>query len=241
MHRPLRIVLATVLALSALAGPAAAYYDEEREVEFVESTAWFTSTTTGVSNIDTEVLGERIGWSQDAPTGSAGRTVATAHAGLLSILSEDYYESQSFTAEGVVTGYMENIALQLYYTSPVQNLCGMGLSIDVVIDGKRVMDMAGIGNTEDVVTYQISDDHYVAQVAITNIAEQMESMGIFGAADTEHAVEIVAEQYPLCQEAIWTYGAAETPSNLTVNLEPGSAALRQYTQFDATNPPVSAE
>ena len=113
--------------------------------------------------------------------------------------------------------------------------------LDVVIDGKRVMDMAGIGNTEDVVTYQISDDHYVAQVAITNIAEQMESMGIFGAADTEHVLEIVAEQYPLCQEAIWTYGAAETPSNLTVNLEPGSAALRQYTQFDATNPPVSAE
>ena len=241
VHRPIRILLAAVLALSVLAGPAGAYYDTERELEFVESTAWFTSTTTGVSNVDTEVLGERIGWSAEAPAGPTGRTVATAHAGLLSILAEDYYESQSFTAEGTITGYIENIALSLYYASPVQNLCGMGLSIDVIIDGKRVMDMAGIGNTEDVVTYPASDDYWVAQVAITNLAGQMEAMGIFGAADTEHTVEIVAEQYPLCQEAIWTYGSADAPSRMDVNIEPGTSALRQFTEFDATKPPYSGE
>jgi hypothetical protein len=227
--------LAAVLATAA---PAAAFPDPVREIEFVESLAYFTGGTTGVGNVDRQLLDERLGWSAEAPTGTGGRTVATAHAGLLSLIDPAYYEQQSFTAAGTITGYVENIALDLYYSSPTTNLCGMGLSIDLTIDGKVILDMEGIGNTADVNTYAAGDDLFVAQVALTDIAKRMEQRGIFGDETTEHAVDLVVQMYPLCQEAIWTYGSAEAPSSLTVNLDPKGSKLKQYTKFDVDSPPA---
>ena len=79
-----------------------------------------------------------------------------------------------------MTGYIDTLALDLYYASPSQDLCGMGLSIDLVVDGIAVLDMEGIGNTTDVNTFQVNDDYMLAQVALTNIADAMENFDILG-------------------------------------------------------------
>jgi len=226
--------LATV---ALLAGPAAAFYDETLEIEFVESSAYFTPTTTGLGNIDQQ-LGEKVGWSAEEPTGQSGQTIATSHAGLTSIVSESTYETQSFLAEGTVTGYLENIRTQLYYRSPTQNLCGMSLSFDVTVDGEKVLDMEGVGHTTDVTSYASENDYYVAEFAFVDLYEAMLDRGIEGDETTEHTIAIVAQMYPLCQEAIWTYGSAEAPSGLTFNVDPDSGAYRRLTKFDVNNPPA---
>ena len=100
MRTTARLVATSLAAALAIASPAAAFQDTEREIEFVESVAYFTPTTTGVSNLDAE-LGERIGWSDAEPDGTGGRTVATSHGGLMSIFGgDDAYARQSFTSTG---------------------------------------------------------------------------------------------------------------------------------------------
>ena len=224
-----------VVALSATG--ANAYYDEDREIDFVESEAWFTPTTTSLGNADHQ-LGEYLGWSDQAPAAAqAGMTVATAHAGILDIFVEGGRENGSFTAQGNFTGHLDTIALDLYYDSPTDNLCGMALAIDLDIDGTKVLAMDTLSFVP--VNSEPAGDYYVAKVALTQIHAALTSLGAAGAIDTEHTVQVVATQYPLCQEAIWMYGSATAPSRLRFNTAPSAKPLKSYTKFDVTNPPVA--
>ena len=235
--RALATVLTTLVTLSLSATAAGAYYDDDREIDFVESEAWFTPTTNGVGNVDHE-LGEYLGWSDDAPTASqAGITAATAHALLLDLFVDGSREKGSFTARGSFSGYLDTIALDLYYDSPTDNLCGMGLNIDLDVDGNKVLQMDGTSMVE--VASEPVGDYYFARVALTQIHDALTGLGAAGTADTEHTVQIVATQYPLCQEAIWLYGSTTAPSRLRFNRAANDKTIRWYTKFDVTAPPVA--
>ena len=235
--RTLVTTVATLLVVALSATGASAYYDEDLEIDFVESEAWFTPATTGLGNAD-HALGEYLGWSPEAPTAAqSGITVATAHAGLLDIVVDGQRENGSFTAQGTFTGYVDTIALDLYYDSPTDNLCGMALAINLDIDGTEVLAMDTLAFVT--VASESAGDYYVAKVALTEIHAALTALGAAGAADTEHTVQIVATQYPLCQEALWLYGSTTAPSQLRFNLAPDAKPIRFHTEFDVTNPPVA--
>lgn len=239
------LLLAAALAVAShpTEGPGYHHPDEEVEIFFAESAAWFTaSTPTGVGNVDHE-NGAFMGWSDAEPTSPVGGvTVATATSGFQSITDPEAHDRGQFTAEGEVTGYLDSITLDLFYVSPVADVCGMTLAVDLDIDGVPVLDMDGISGRVEVFTEPAGDGTAV-RLKVTNIhalldSYSSDSFDLVGDEETLHAVKVSAQQYPLCNEVVWRYDTAEFPASITFNRDPSDPSVASYTTFDVTSPPT---
>lgn len=223
-------------------GPGYHHPDPEREIFFAESEAWFTPTTTRVGNVDHE-NGEWMGWSDTEPTDPVGgATAAMVYGGFREIFETDGQDKGQFTAEGTFTGYLDSITLDLHYVDPYQDaLCPLNLAVDLDVDGLPVLDMDGTGGPVEVFT-EPTDNGLVARLKITEIFAQMESfssgtLDFIGDETTEHTIHLSVQQFPLCNEVVWRYGATDAPSAVTFNRDPEGPSVAQHTTYDVTDPP----
>jgi hypothetical protein len=205
---------------------------EDYKPTFTRAEAWLHGRGLPVGNLDARE-GRFATWNGTKPTASQPVTYLSNNFNFL--LGEDHDPAQFLTMQGKAKGDLENLAFSLYFIGWAQQSvgCGLSLSFQLKIDGVTILDQDYLGS--DGILYEpTDDDRMVARFALTNIWKAAKMYGLEYGPDVEHDVYLNVQNFYLCNELNWYYGAASTPSGLVVNVaKPNNG----YAPIDVLNPP----
>lgn len=247
--RRVTTLLATaMLAAAAVPASTPGYTTPDGEIHFAESLAWFAAGGSALANLEQE-QGEWVRWVDTAPTDETG--AALVSAGPVSPIRErthgrDGEFKTQFTAVGTHTGHLDSLTLDLHFIQPLGPVPCDGdtevevkLGVDLEIDGRRVLDMAGNDGHSNYmpVTVDATDSGHVARLKIVNLHDRMEADDLTGGPDTTHDLWLSVQQFYACEEVVWRYGSTGTPSSILFNRHPEDPSVAEHTTIDATRPP----
>lgn len=173
-------------------------------------------------------------------------TAATFADGFRDIAQAGSRDNGQFSATGTLTGYLDSLTLDLHFVGPFQEtLCDLNVAVDLLVDDVPVLDMDDIVGLVPVQA-DASGNGHVARLRVTNINAKLESFSspsfdFVGDEATEHDVQVVVHQFPLCNEVVWRYGGADVASRIIFNRDPSDPSVADHTTFDVLDPPVPAE
>lgn len=79
------------------------------------------------------------------------------------------------------------------------------------------------------------------QFVFANLPRATDVFSIDDGPEVAHIVELNMANFYACNEMVFLYDTAETPSGITFNLDPSGNVFKQYTKVDVFNPPPPLE
>lgn len=215
---------------------------EEYEPTFTEAAKFLSPHSLRIGNLDA-MNGNFVQWVDEEPAGDeTSYYVGNNYGGIIDadVLGEEGHNPAHFlTMEGTAAGDLDNIAFELYFSGWAQQTigCPIDLSLQIVIDDQVIVDQDLTGST-GFNTEAVDDDTFRTRFVLTNLWEATKLFELEYGPDVEHDIYMNVQNFYLCNEVVWEYDSAASPSGLIVNLpSPGGS----YFKFDVLNPPPPLE
>lgn len=238
MPRRTSLIAALIMLLATVVVPPATAtepcLDDESNLEFSKSTAWFKPGGTKFTNLSWAGADSRPTWEPEPPTESLSEGGGAGYAD--SFLAQWLVpQRRAWTHfEGMVSGCLDVIAVEMYLFDPAEDvLSGHRALVDLSIDGVTTHPSRGQGgfwvNIESVPdvahVYRIKFAFVDAYEALRDYAPIL--TGEPANLDGEHQISLRLDvdrdepPSPLPREAtghsVYLYDATEVPSNLVFN------------------------
>ena len=223
------LLVVTVTAAGAAPGDCrlirgATTPETEDDVSICRQDVWIHQAATKAGNLAASGApnaGDFPSWDTTQPTVSVQ---SGAGAGYLSLAAfsqnVNRYDGRAATTfRGSFTGHLDNMALTLYLFSPARQIDPtQAVSLRLTIDGVTAYQTGAEADRPPL--SPAGDAVLQTQFAFDNIHKKMEALGITGAPDTEHTIELVISQwFTVNDNAIYVYDTSEVPAGIVFNLE----------------------
>jgi hypothetical protein len=190
------------------------------EVSVCREDAFLVGTAAPLANVEA-AGGTLPSWDTAAPAGATTSRYA-------SIAPVDMMQSSPSTRptfSGTYTGVLDNIAIDLFVSSPVYQAAGIGMANyhRLTIDGVVVWENSGDDPEIDIPILPVDDTTGKISYAFSDLFGALEAQGIANASDTEHTIEFsTANIYWGDGNFTVNFGSEEAPSGLIFNKETNS-------------------
>lgn len=210
------------------AAPATDTTPEVQEVSVCREDAFLQTGTSPLAN----TASAAPTWSTDAPDGAT-----SAYAGLRPVDMMSSSRQVRPTFSGTYTGVLDNIAIDLFISSPVYQTTGTAMSSynRLTIDGEVIWENATSDDAEiDIPINPVDDTTGKISYAFTDLHKALETYGIENSPTTEHTIEFsLINKYWGDGNFVAQFGSASRPSGLIFNHEPSSRGrLPGYVELD---------
>ena len=231
-------LLSALAAIVIAAAPAGAQVPpiEEYIPTFTRADQWLHRNTSLIGNLDARE-GRYLKWDGTKPTGDSGAIYTGNNYQFL--VGAPHDPVHYMTMKGNAAGDLETIAFDLFLTGWAQSTigCPLALSFQLIVDGVTIMDQDITGS--DGITYTPVDDTTVqARFALTNMWQATKDYELPYGPGVQHEIYLNLQNFYACNEVVWHYDSADTPSGLIVNLpDPGKKGYARINVLDPPPPP----
>lgn len=210
-------------------------------IEFARSQVWVHATESLVTNLDAD-NGVIPSWDATKPTASRPLGAGGAYVAnnLSWLLQPEHDPGSHFTMSGEFTGYLDSMAVNMYAYLPTSHAigftCAFALAFDLRIDDEPILYQGILENSSGLkVTPTSLPGLFKISYRFTHLHEALILSGLAQAPDAKHEIHLNAQNFYLCNEAVWVYDSVEAPMDVIFNPDP--AEWPAYTEIDVFDPP----